>query len=128
MYTFLKEILNENYDFILKVIQSISITLFFLQIEYNKYIAKIISFIGPLTFAVYLIHMNYIVVDNIINNIFNKDSINLDLTSTILLVSTKAAQIFVICCIIEYFRHILFTILRIRKICIYIERLIWKII
>jgi hypothetical protein len=43
--------------------------LFLTNIGYNKYIAKIISFIGPLTFAVYLIHDSRIVRAAIIRNV-----------------------------------------------------------
>ena len=52
----LKNLLTENYDSNMKVIQSISIILFFVNIKYNKYIGQIISSIGALTFGVYIIH------------------------------------------------------------------------
>ena len=44
-------------------------------IKYNKYLAKIISFIGPLTFGVYLIHEHTLIRAHIIRNLFAKDSI-----------------------------------------------------
>ena len=62
----LKQILNLNFDSVLKVSQSISISLFLLQINYNKYIGKFISFCGPLTFGVYLIHINILFAKNIL--------------------------------------------------------------
>jgi surface polysaccharide O-acyltransferase-like enzyme len=124
---FYKNLLNKKYDSFLKLIQSISITLLFLQIKYNKYIAKIISFFGPLTFAVYLIHMNHIFCENIIFNIFKNDKKDLNLSSLMILVIIKCFKVFFICCFIEYLRHILFKILKVKNIFIYIEKLIWKI-
>ena len=123
----LKNLLNININSILKVAQSISIILFVLQINFNKYLAKIISFCGPLNFGVYLIHIHTIVDDNIIRNIFEKYSNNLSLISTIILVLKKDIIIYVICICIQYMRYILFYIIRIRKICIILEKLIFKL-
>ena len=123
----LKNLLNININSILKVAQSICIILFALQINFNKYLAKIISFCGPLNFGVYLIHIHTIVDDNIIRNIFEKYSNNLSLISTIILVLKKDIIIYVICICIEYMRYILFYIIRIRKICIILEKLIFKL-
>ena len=109
------------------ILQAISITIFFTQIKYNKYIAKIITFIGPLTFGIYLIHDNVIIRDNVIHNIFIKVSNNLSLNAVIILLFFTGLKIFSICFIIDFIRHILFTILRIRKICIFIEKLMFKI-
>ena len=58
----LRKMLNESYDSSLKIIQSISVCLFFLQIPYNKYIGKVICFFGPLAFGIYLIHDNNIII------------------------------------------------------------------
>ena len=40
----------------------------------------------------------------------------------------KSLKFFLECIIIEYLRHLLFTILRIRKICISIENFVFKIV
>ena len=129
IYGFFRKIFNENYDSTLKLIQSLSITLFLLQIQYNKYIAKIITFIGPLTFSIYIIHMNKIFRENIINSsLFQKDRNNLELHSIIILILMKSIKIFVFCCIIDYIRNLIFKIFQIRKICIFIENLLWKIL
>ena len=55
-----------GYDAFFRVLQSIFIIFFFTQINYNKYIGKIISFFGPLTFGIYLIHDNNLVRKNLI--------------------------------------------------------------
>ena len=110
-----------------KILQTISLSLFLLQIKYNKYISKIISFFGPLTFGVYLIHDNHYIRSNQIANIFKKEPNNLSVISTLGLVCNKSLKIFIICSFIDYIRHIIFTICRIRKICIFIENNTFKI-
>ena len=40
----------------------------------------------------------------------------------------KSLKFFLECIIIEYLRHLLFTILKIRKICQYIEKIAFKIV
>ena len=118
---FLKYFINIDLDGFFKVIQSISISLFFLNIQYNKYLSKIICFIGPLTFGVYLIHIHLIIDRNIISKIFKNDNSNLSLSSSIILVLLKDLKIFGICIIIEYIRNIIFNFLKIKKICIFLE-------
>ena len=63
------------------ILQSISIILFITTIKYNKYIAKIITFFGPLTYGVYLIHDNNIIRAKYIVKIFNNYSQNLPLSN-----------------------------------------------
>ena len=110
------------------ILQSISVLLFFTQIKYNKYLAKIIIFIGPLTFGVYLIHEHPLIRSHIIRNLFSKDSNNLSLNSVVKLILLRDLKILTISACIDYLRHLLFTLLRIRKICIFIEKIYFKLI
>ena len=123
----LNKITANNYDSLLKIIQSISMTLFCLQLKYNKYLAKIITFFGPLSFAIYIIHINIIVSNNVLSKLFNNNPSNLTLHSAIILILLKALKITIICLFIDYLRNLLFTILRIRKICIFIEKIAIKL-
>ena len=50
------QMFSQSLNSILKITQTISLCLFFLQIHYNKYNGKIICFFGPLAFSIYLIH------------------------------------------------------------------------
>ena len=61
----LRKLLTKNFDSNFKVIQSIAFILFLLQLDFNKYFGKIISFIGTLTFGVYLIHHNHYIKNDI---------------------------------------------------------------
>ena len=123
----LNQIINENFDSPIKIIQTISVTLFFLQIKYNKYLSKIICFFGQFAFGIYLVHNNSIIKKNIMNKLFMNDSSNLSLKSTMIIFLGKALKVFIICIFIDFLRHLLFTILRIRKICIFLEKIAFKI-
>ena len=123
---YLKQIFIQRISSVPMILQSISVLLFLTQIKYNKYLGKIITFIGPLTFGVYLIHEQPLIRAFIIRNLFAKNSNNLPLHSVVKLILLKALKIFTISACIDYLRHILFTILRIRKLCIFIEKIIFK--
>ena len=117
----LRKMLNESYDSSLKIIQSISVCLFFLQIPYNKYIGKVICFFGPLAFGIYLIHDNNIIRENFVRKLFIYESRNISFNSVLRIILTKALKVSLICLLIDYLRHLLFTILRIKNILIFIE-------
>ena len=117
----LRKMLNESYDSSLKIIQSISVCLFFLHLPYNKYIGKVISFFGPLAFGIYLIHDNNIIRENVISKLFINEKRNISIDSVFSIILIKALKVSLICLFIEYLRHLLFTILRIKKILIFIE-------
>ena len=107
------------------ILQSIALILLITNISYNKYIAKIITFIGPLTFGVYLIHDHTIIRAKFIGNLLNNYSSNLPFNKIIKIILYTSFKIFAKCAIIDYLRNILFRICQIRKICIFIEKLIF---
>jgi hypothetical protein len=97
-------------------------------LKYNEYLSKLITFFGPLTFGVYLIHLNINVKTNYLPQILIKEPVNLTANEAIKMIIFKSIKFFLECIIIEYLRHLLFNILRIRKICIYIEKIAFKIV
>ena len=101
--------------------QSLLVVLLISQYKFNKYISQVVTFIGPLTFDVYLIHENLLVRNNYIRNIFNRYDNRLKLLSVLLLVFKKAFDIFCTCIFISYFRNKIFKILRIKNLCIKFE-------
>jgi hypothetical protein len=117
----IRKMLNESYDSSLKIIQSISVCLFFLNIPYNKYIGKVICFFGPLAFGIYLIHDNNIIRENFVRKLFIYESRNISCNYVLRIILTKALKVSLICLLIDYLRHLLFNILRIKKILIFIE-------
>lgn len=106
------------------IFESFSVLIFFTHIKYNKYLAKIIIYLGPLTFGIYIIHMHPIIFNHIIKKLFEKESNNLSLSTIIKLVLIRGLKIFGICLIIDYCRQILFDFLRIRKLCLLIDRIL----
>ena len=124
----LKQFLTEHYDSNLKVIQSISIIFALLKINYNKYLGKIISFIGTQTFGVYLIHNNKFIRKDILYNLFVNEKNNINLFSVYRIFMTKSLLIFIICIIIDYLRYFLFILLKIKNICIILNKKMFEIL
>ena len=123
----LNKMLNERYDSFLKISQSITICLFFLQINFNKYISKIITFLAPLAFGIYLIHMHPLFKLNILPHSFDNEKDDRSAKSIIILLLMKSLKLFIFCIFIDYFRNLLFSILKIKNICFFIEAIIYKI-
>ena len=125
---FIKKLSNNNFNSVIKFTQAIFQALFFLQLKYNDYISKLITFFGPLTFGVYLIHIHPIVSKNYLLKIWDGEAYDLNANEVIQMFLLKSIKIFIICIIIDYLRHLLFTIFKIRKICIFAEKIFFKII
>ena len=123
---FLNLFIEHKYASLQRIIQAISLSLFLIQLDYNKYIAKIISFFGPISFGIYLIHDNNLVRSNIIAHLFEKLPYNLPPNTILSICLIKTLKIFFICSMIDYTRHVIFTILRLRKICIFVEKIVVK--
>ena len=92
-----------------------------MQIHYNKYIAKFICFFCPLAFAIYLIYSNNILIDNVIRKFFINQPRNIDIKSLLSKLTKESLRICITCLIIDYFRNLLFSFLRIKKILLIIE-------
>lgn len=123
-----KQLFTLKINSIPMILQSLSIILLLMNIKYNKYISAIICFFGPLTFGIYLIHEHELIRDRFINNLFSKDSNQLKKISVIKLVFIRSIYIFFICSFIDYLRYIIFKyVLRIKTICIFIEKNILKL-
>ena len=110
------------------VFQTFSIIIFIAQIKFNIYSTKIITFLGPLTFDIYLIHENLYIRRYYMTNILNQYSSNLNLLLVLLLIFEKGFIIFIICVFFAYIRSIIFRIFQIRYICIYLEEMVTKLI
>ena len=124
----LKKMLSENYDSIIKVTQSITACLFFMQIKFNKYIGKIICFVGPLVFGVYLFHTNQFTALKFMKINYDNISKNMSLNSIFSFILLKSLKVFVISIIIDYFRNLLFTLFRVRIILIFFEKKLREIV
>ena len=71
--------------------------IFLLQFNFNENCGKIISFIGTLSFGVYLIHHNQYIKNDIMCNLFNNEKNNISLLSVYKLFLTKSLLVFILC-------------------------------
>ena len=110
------------------LLQVFSFIIFVAQINFNKYISKIITFIGPLVFDIYLIHENPFIRIIFIKKYFTQYSNRLKLFYVCILIFKGALYIFCISLFIAYIRSIIFRTLRIRIISIKFELLITKLL
>ena len=96
-----------------------------LEIKINI-LKKIISFFGPLTYGIYLIHNHKIVRNKIISKnyqwLLNYKGYNL-----ILMEAFESFKIFMFCAFIDFIRFKIFKLLKIKEICILISYLIDKL-
>ena len=110
------------------ILQSISIISLVMNIRYNKYIGRFICFFGPLTFGIYIIHEHEIIREKFIKNLFARDSNQLKKIIIVKLLFIRSIYIFIICSFIDYLRYIFFEyFLKMKKICIFIEKNIFKL-
>lgn len=128
LINFIKRLMTKQLNSIIRTSEAIFITLFFLQLKYNEYLSKVIFFFSPLTFGVYLIHFHKIMRINYLSNLLNGESNNLTFTEVIKILIIKSLKYFLECIFIEYLRHLLFSILKIRKFCISMENLVFNIV
>lgn len=87
-----------------------------------------ICFFGPLFFGIYIIHESRIVRTYILKYIFLNEPDNISLNFAMSVVCLKALIIFIICVIIDYFRLLIFDCLRIRKVCIFLDSKVGKLL
>ena len=124
----LKRIFVPRINSLPMILQSISITLFCLQINYNKYLGKIITFLGPLSFGVYLVHEHPLVRSYFIGNLFSKDSNNLTVNKIILLISSRGFLIYLISSLIDFLRKKFFELLRIKNLLVFLEKKMFQLL
>ena len=123
----LKGMLRNRYDSFIKISQSLIVCLILLPIRYNEYITKVICFLGPLAFGIYLIHIHPLLINNFLRHIFDDHPKDIGLISLLIISYFKTLKMFIFCVIVDYLRNMLFKALKIRKICIFLEDKIYKI-
>ena len=120
--------LNIDYCTPSEVIISISIILIFSNINIkNVYLIKFISFFAPLTYGVYLIHNHLLIRNHIIKNNFLWLT-NLKIYQFFILEILYSFIIFLICCLLDFIRLLIFKIFKIKQIIIFIMKIITNIV
>ncbi len=109
-----------NYTSPTMVVCAVSLLALFCNINCSNLAKKIIGFFAPLSFSVYLIHTHPIFFGQIFSGKFSflAEKSPLILVSGIIL-STLA--IYFVSVFIDYFRHLLFKLLRVKKILMFAE-------
>ena len=110
------------------IFQTFAITISIAQIQFGKFISRMITFIGPLSFDIYLIHDNPLIRRRYVINSFNNYSYDMNLMSIFLIIVIKSIIIFTICIIIAFIRNKIFIKLKIKNMCDNIEIIITKLI
>ncbi len=115
-----------GYHSITTVIGSVCFFMSFLNMDVNNFISKVATALSPLTFGVYLIHDQPEMREfiwKVLN--FPKYIYSPVLLPTVIAV---AVLIFVVCCCLERIRMIVFSFLKIDRICCKVSDLITKIV
>ena len=106
------------------LLQAISLIILFSRLNIkNKWIIKLISFFTPLTFNITLIHLRLFMEDIPIISKFFRYVNELNSHYIFFKIYSLGIMIYIICAIMDYFRLLLFNLLRIKTICIFIEKI-----
>ena len=109
------------------IIQSLSLLLLFSDFDINnKYLIKVLLFLNPLNFNVTLIHMRIFSFQTpIMKKFFNYIRI-LGPKYLFFKIYGISSIIYFLCSFFDYFRHILFKLLKIRSLSIYIGKFLFE--
>ena len=118
---FLKAGIFLNYTFPATLISAVILLELFSRIKVkNGFLkSKLVSFV-PLVFFVYIIHTNRLVFDNILAGLFESYA-KLNPVLLVLAVLGTALAIFVICIMIDMLRFELFKLIKVDKLCLFVE-------
>lgn len=108
------------------IASSVFLFVLFKNISPSKICCKIIAFFSPLAFSVYIIHVNPLIWDNIMKDLFKPIG---TLSAPLMLVSVIGAAIglYLFCSLIDAVRHYMFRLLKIQQLVVYIENKISEI-
>lgn len=110
-----------------EVLMSISLIMILSNINFkNNLNIKFISFFGPLTFGIYLIHGHFLVMRFLIKNNFLWILKYKNFFIIILLEILCSFGIFLFCSLIDFIREKIFKLIKLKKLCILIENFIEK--
>ncbi len=96
------------------VFAAIFLVKYFSNMNVNKFMKKIIAFMSPLTFGVYLIHTQYFIWEYLKNRFAHfADMQPLALVTSVVL---TACAIFLVCIFIDYIRQCIFKVMKLDKL------------
>ncbi len=110
-----------DYDSPTIVLSGIGLLLACSKLSFPKYVNSIIAFSAPATLGIYLAHVNHAVWEYIIAD-FSRDFLNHTAITFVVLIFSSVIFVFLLCFAVEYFRIFLFKLLRIKKLCKFVEK------
>lgn len=104
----------------LMLIAAISLLVFFINLKIHGKLIKVITFVAPLSFSVYLIHTHPLVYFNVLYDKFAFLASE-NPFFMVLYIVLGVIGIFIVCVFIDFLRNGLFKLLRIRQLLVQIE-------
>ena len=105
------------------MLQAISLIMIFSKLKINnKFILKIITFFTPLTFSTLLIHCILLSKSFYIMRTFFKYVNSIYFNMIFFKIYGLSIVAYFFCALIDYFRLLLFKLIRIRELCLFIEK------
>lgn len=98
------------------ILAAVSLLLFFSRLKLKGYMIKIVSFLAPLSFGVYLIHDFPLVRIYLMKKAF-VNVVNMNPILMVTVIIGSAVIIFVICAFIDWIRLMLFNIFKVKVLC-----------
>lgn len=86
----------------------------FSKMKFNGIFKKLISFFAPISFGVYLIHCNNLMLGKFWVGSFSKFT-DYRIVKMIFFVFALAVMVYLICSLIDYIRHLLFKLFRVKE-------------
>lgn len=94
---------------------------FFSNLKLNYFIKKLVSFFAPISFGVYLIHNNYLLLNkNWINSFVYLTEYRI--IKMVILVFVWAFIVYLLCSFIDYFRSLIFKLFKVKERIYYFEK------
>ena len=108
------------------IIQALSLIFFFSKLNINnKYLVKVITFLYPLNFSTNIIHTRFFFSNAQSSISFFKFINSLAPKNLFFKIYGISIIIYFICTFIDYFRSLLFKLIRIKSICNFIEKILF---
>lgn len=102
----------QSYTSITVVITAISLVILFKRIRMSRLTKKVVSFLTPMTFSVYLIHNNDLIQEYVFDNVSKEISLQ-PLLILILCIFGFAVVVYILCSMIDMLRIKIFKLLKI---------------
>lgn len=109
-----------NYTSPTTLVSALSLLALFCNLKINPSFIKIVTFFSPLSFSVYLIHTHPLVFNHVFKDAFSFLATKSPIVLLLAIIGFTFA-IYLVCVIIDYVRHLLFKVCKVRQILTWTE-------